>query len=386
MDYRRAMWVFGLLTVFAAISDRILFVIFPNYLLDRNFSATEIGLVFSLSSLALLILTTYIGKLSDRVGRKGILSLGLLVQAVSTPLFPFASRLAEFALIRVFRDIGLTMATSVKDALTADVFPRSVRPRMFSRLGSLVPFGRALATIVGFLVVTYLSLEWGFYTAAVFIFLGLLVFAAFFRENRAGRPPAGSHRMNKIKLSLREYSFNFKLLILVWMLVSVNYTISYYPAFFILARELGITEGLLFLLLLAGNVISSIFTYFSGGWIEKHGREKMMAGSLLGFSLLTLSYALAFSVLSFLVIMVGVSVFYYVWRVAFKVTLYDASKGSVRGEQMGFAKMIQGAGDMIGPLIGGFLIDTVSLDAAFYAAGIVGAAGFVLALLLRKQS
>jgi DHA1 family multidrug resistance protein-like MFS transporter len=375
MSIRRALWIFAAVSLLTSVSDRILFVVFPNFLLDRSFSATDVGLVFSAASGVLLLSRTLVGKLSDRLGRKRLLSGGLLVQSLSMGLFPLASRLGEFVAIRAAHDAGDTMATSVKDAMEGDAFPPKERPRAFARVGAMVPLGRGLATIIGFLVVTYLSLEVGFWVAALFMGMAFLVIALFYREPRK---PSESMR---IGLTLSRYSRRFKILMAVWFVVSVNYTVSYYPAFFVLARDLGITEGLLFLLLLAGNLVSTVLSYTSDGWMNRYGRGRVMAFSLLGFSVLTLSYAFASSVILFFLMLLGVSVFYYVWRVAFKVVMIDSTDEGLRGEQMGLAKTVQGAGDIIGPLLGGFLIDAVSLGSAFLAAGIVGVAGFFVALL-----
>jgi MFS family permease len=74
MDRNRALWVFSLVIIFTMISDRIIFVIFPNYLLDKQFTATQIGLVFSFAALMLVISKSLIGRVSDRIGRKRIRS------------------------------------------------------------------------------------------------------------------------------------------------------------------------------------------------------------------------------------------------------------------------------------------------------------------------
>jgi len=77
MKVKKAFWIFVVLTILDEIDDRILFVILPFFLLAKDFSASQIGLVFSIASIILLFSRILIGKLSDIFGRKNIFSLGL---------------------------------------------------------------------------------------------------------------------------------------------------------------------------------------------------------------------------------------------------------------------------------------------------------------------
>jgi DHA1 family multidrug resistance protein-like MFS transporter len=380
MEAKRALWVFSAVTILFMIADRILFVVFPNYLLDRNFSATQIGLIFSLAALVLIISRALIGKVSDRIGRKRIMSAGLLADSLATSAFPAASQLYQYAAIKGAKDSADTLTDTVEDAIIADTFPSSVRPKILAKLGAMVPLGRALASIIGFLVVTYLSVVWGFYAAALALFMAFLVFTLFFREEKPVPKPKEKMRFHA------RFPRRFKMIMAAWFFVSLNYTAAYFPGFFILARELSISEADLFLLLLVSNIVSSILAWKSGKWIERHGREKMAAIGILGVSLFTFAYMFAFSIISFFLILLGVAGFYYVWRVAFKTVMMDSTDPKVRGEQIGLGKTFMSLGDMAGPALGGLLIDSVSLSAAFVFAGLAGFAAFALTLLLlRKQ-
>jgi MFS family permease len=72
-----------------------------------------------------------------------------------------------------------------------------------------------------------------------------------------------------------------------------------------------------------------------------------------------------------------------VWRVGFKIVLYDDSVPKYRGEQLGFAKMLEGIGSTLGPVIGGLLIDILFLRSTFMLASILYLIGFGI-MFLRK--
>ncbi len=371
MSVKKAFWIFAILSVLIMISDRILFVIFPNYLIEKQFSATEIGLIFSFASLILLISRTFIGKLSDIWGRKSILSLGLFIESISISFYPSLSRIYEFSIVKGLKEVAKTLKESVTDAIQADVFKKKIRAKILARLGTIFPLSRALAALIGAVIVTYFSLAHGFYFAAFAIFLSFLIFTLFFKEKKV-------KTKKEFKLSIKAYSKKFKIISIIGFLVAINFNVAYFPGFFILAKDLGISESLLFSLLFFDYIISAIFVWWSKKWIDKFGRTKTTALATFLFSLFTLLYSFSSSIIQFFFTLLMVSIGFYIYNIAFRTILMDATVRRVRGEQIGFAKTLEGIGDMIGPVLGGFLIDSISLSSAFYFAGF---AGFIAAFL-----
>ena len=377
MNVKKAFWMFSLLAFLAMISDRITFVILPYFLLDKGISGLNFGLTFSFAAALVIILPRlFIGKLSDIFGRKKIYSFGLLIESLSTSFYPFLSKNYELGLNKGIKDFADTVEDSVEDAIMADTFNKKIRASYIARIGTFIPFGRAIATLLGFLIVTYFSLAFGFYVAALVVFIELLVFIIIFKEPR--------RKIKKtFKLSIKSYPLRFKIITIIGFLIAVNFGMSYYPAFFQLARNLGINEGFLFLLLFFDYIISSIFTWKSKDWTDRIGRRNMVIITTAGLTIFSVSYAFASNIIQFFLILVGISAFFYVYRVAFKTMLMDSTIEKIRGEQIGFGKTLQGFGDVIGPVFGGFLIDFVSLPSAFMASGLFGLLAVFLAYRIK---
>jgi MFS family permease len=377
MNVKKAFWMFSLLAVLSMISDRIIFVILPYYLLNKGISGLNFGLVFSLAAAIVIILPRiFIGKLSDIFGRKKIYSFGLLIESLSTSFYPFLSKIYEFGLNKGIKDFADTVEDSVEDAIMADTFNKRIRAKFIAKIGTFIPFGRAIATLIGFIIVTYFSLALGFYVASLVVFIEFLIFIFVFKEPRK--------KIKKtFKLSIKNYPLKFKIITIIGFLIAINFGMSYYPAFFQLARNLGITEGFLFILLFFNYIISSIFTWKSKDWIDKIGRRKTVVITTLGFSIFSILYAFSSNIIQFFLIMVGISASFYIYRVAFKTILMDSTIERIRGEQIGFGKTLQGLGDVIGPALGGFLIDFVSLPSAFIASGLFGLIAVFLAYRIK---
>ena len=85
-------------------------------------SESLIGLLFSVFSVGVLISSPAFGALSDEIGRRVPMLLGLLGLAVSSLLFAFASSYWMLILARIFQGISAGASFVVGNALLADVY------------------------------------------------------------------------------------------------------------------------------------------------------------------------------------------------------------------------------------------------------------------------
>ncbi len=365
---KKYLLIFALVILFTEMADRILFVVFPTYLIQRNFSATQIGLVFSIAGFFLIIARSYIGKLSDIFGRKGIMSLGLLINSITTFLYPFAQNIYHFIFLRGLKDSSETFAGSVETAIHADVFKRKIRARIMGKLGSVMPLGRAIATLLGFSVLTWLTIEYSFYLSGLLMLFAFLSFYLFFKEKRVK-----AVRSFRLSLNPRKYSKVFNVLVLIAFMQNLTFSMAYLPGFFILAENyLKISPSMLFVILFIAYSLSTIAVYPSGKIIDRIGRKNTTIIGVFLFNMLALMYALTKNIFQFALVLTLISLAYYIWRVAFKTALMDETKPKIRGEQIGYYKTVEGIGMLVGPVVGGFLIDAISIQAPFIFAGIIG--------------
>ncbi len=379
MSIRRAFWIFAIFIILTTIADRLLFIILPFYLIDLSFSATEIGLIFTVGGLFLALFRFLVGKFSDIRGRKSLMSLGLLVDSLATALFPFVSTMSQFSIVKGIKEVAFNMTSTMEDALMGDSFPRDKRPHILARLGTIFPLGRAIAAIAGFLIVTYLSVTHGFYAAAIVLFLAFLIFTIFFKE-------PSKERITSYKFTTKNISKPLVIVTLIGLSNSLSFTMAYFPGVFVLANSLGLAEADLFLMSLLAYMISSLFAWRTESWIRNHGRGTMMSITAMGFGFFTMAYAIASDMSSFFLALLGIAISFYVFRIAYKTSLLDSTIGKHRGEQVGFNKMVVSLGFIAGPLTGGLLIDFVSLQSAFLVAGFFGILVIPLSLWLKRIS
>lgn len=134
-----------LLTVFIdLIGFAIVLPLLPSYGAKYGASDAEIGGLVASYSLVQLLLAPWWGRLSDKIGRRPVLLIGLVGSAVSYLLFGFAGSFLVLLLSRVVSG-GCGSIVNVAQATLADVTPPERRARAMGLIGAA--FG--VAFIIG---------------------------------------------------------------------------------------------------------------------------------------------------------------------------------------------------------------------------------------------
>ena len=97
--------------------------ILPLY--AETFAATgvQIGFVFTAFSVSRALLGPFVGRLSDRVGRKSLMIAGLGIYATISLLYASADALWQLALFRFLQGIGSVMVLPLAQAYVGDLTP-----------------------------------------------------------------------------------------------------------------------------------------------------------------------------------------------------------------------------------------------------------------------
>lgn len=164
----------GLLCVGAGQS--VVFITIPPLARDLGLSEIQIGSIFASSALAWMLLSPFWGKLSDRIGRKKVVIIGLIGFAISLILFSLTISLGEkgilhgslmFALLIAARLVNGMFGSATRPssgAWIADITNPEDRSRAFARLDSGFSMGRILGpALAGFLLLIS-------YTAPFYLF------------------------------------------------------------------------------------------------------------------------------------------------------------------------------------------------------------------------
>ena len=115
---------------------------------NLGFDAASVVLLYFLYNLVSSILSIPAGKLSDRVGRKGVLVAGYLVYAIVYALFAWAP--AKGAVIAAFALYGLytAMITGVERAFVAEIAPKELKGTMLGLHSTIVGVALLPASLI----------------------------------------------------------------------------------------------------------------------------------------------------------------------------------------------------------------------------------------------
>ena len=177
----------GLLCVGAG--QTIVFITIPPIARDLGLNEVQIGSIFATSAIAWMILSPVWGSLSDSIGRKKIVIVGLLGFAISLVLFSLTISLGQKELLtgsllffllvsaRVLNGIFGSATRPSSGGWVADISSIDSRSRAFARLDSGFSMGRILGpALAGLLLLVSYTAPFFFFAAGAFIVIFLVIF------------------------------------------------------------------------------------------------------------------------------------------------------------------------------------------------------------------
>ncbi len=172
----------------------IVIPVYPFYIQSMGASGKELGLLIAISPALQLVFSPIWGVVSDRIGRKPVLMVGILGYGISMFLFGLAT---ELWMLYVFRALGALLSAATLPttyAYISDSTTEEDRSGAMGALGAATGLGMMLGPAVGGWLGT-VSLATPFFITAAFCLLTLAVIALFLPESltaeaRAALPEA----------------------------------------------------------------------------------------------------------------------------------------------------------------------------------------------------
>lgn len=196
----KALFSNRLIITTAALEGAVLFAygtfetFLPLYALAGGISAYWIGVFLAAQIITLAFTKPFMGRFSDRHGRRPQIIIGGLAGAVSVGILPLFSSFFPLLAVSVLFGLSLSVVTSATSAFIADSSSRSSRGSAMGILGSVMDVGHTAGPLVSGVVAAYAGLEKSFIGASLILFLVALLFLAIVgtKRDRGEKPlPAG---------------------------------------------------------------------------------------------------------------------------------------------------------------------------------------------------
>lgn len=136
-------------TFMANVDATAVTVALPTMAREFGVEIDSLQWVLSAYLLAITAVLPFFGRLSDAVGRKRILNLGLLMFVLASLCVAMAPALWVMVVFRVFQGIGASMFMATITPMALAAFPADQRGRVLGIVGSMVAAGTLLGPALG---------------------------------------------------------------------------------------------------------------------------------------------------------------------------------------------------------------------------------------------
>jgi MFS family permease len=362
----------------------------PLFLKNFTDSKLAISLVLSLAGVAGCIVPSAVGYLSDRSAtrfgrRRPYVFLGFLAVFLCVLALPHLPTFGTVALVSAAMYFALRFAETPFMSLLPDITPPRQRATASGVMNLLGSFGLIACFGMSFAI-------WDDHPTAVFRLAALVSFGAvvlsivLIREPEAARGPSPKpanplgylRSIAEERDALRLFSAQFFWWLGFWM-------ISSFATLFVV-EELQVAEGKSFLVLLPFTAVATVFMLPMGILGDRYGRKGILSWMVALWAASELLVGLSQN-LTHAIVTVSISAipFAAIMGVGYAFML-DLIPADRTAEFVGFSVISIAVAQILGPMIGGALIDGLGYRSIFPAAAAFMMTGFVILQFISPRS
>lgn len=357
LSRNKLLGIAGLGWMFDAMDVGILSFVIAALAIEWNLSPGQMGWIGSVNSIGMAVGALTFGLLADRIGRKHVFILTLVLFSVASGLSALSTTLAVFLVFRFFVGMGLGGELPVASTLVAESVEAKERGRIVVLLESFWAAGWLIAALISYFIIP----NYGWQVALVITALPAL-YAIYLRINLPDSPQFTAKRVRD-----RTYGQNIKAVwskpyakptLMLWILW-FTVVFSYYGMFLwlpsvMVIKGFSLIKSFEYVLIMT---IAQLPGYFTAAWlIEKAGRKFVLITYLLGTAASAFVFGNADTTMLLIVSGAFLSFFNLgAWGALYAYTP-EQYPSVIRTTGAGMAAAIGRVGGILGPLLVGTLV------------------------------
>ncbi|MGF6953180.1 putative MFS transporter [Neobacillus sp. B4I6] len=386
---RRLLGIAGMGWMFDAMDVGMLSFIIAALKVEWELTPGQMGWIGSVNSIGMAVGALIFGLMADKVGRKNVFIITLLLFSVGSGLSAMTTTLTAFLVLRFFIGAGLGGELPVASTLVSESVPAEKRGRIVVLLESFWAGGWLVAAVISYFIIPKFGWQVALLISAIPALYALYL--------RMGLPdsPRFTAVKDKEKISVfqsmrnlfsKDYRRQTTMLWILWFCV----VFSYYGMFLwlpsvMIMKGFSLIKSFEYVLIMT---LAQLPGYFTAAWfIEKFGRKFVLVVYLIGTAVSAYFFGAAES--TALLMTSGILLSFFnlgAWGGLYAYTP-EQYPTIMRGTGSGMAAAIGRVGGVLGPLlVGNLLAQQVSISTIFMIFCISVLIGAMSVFVLGKET
>jgi DHA1 family multidrug resistance protein-like MFS transporter len=341
----------------------------PLYAVRMGASALELGLVQGAFSASGTITLLFVGRLSDRFGRKLFLVSGLVILVASSAGLMFAGQPAHLILLRFIQGLGASTYLAISQAYLGDSVPAGKEGKWMGYFNAVLFAGMGAGPLVGGVITDAFDISAAFLVLAVTNAIGLFAVLLFLKEmpRKVGVRGHSSFFAPLKSLILRGV-FCYRMTVGL----GTATLMAFVPLF--AGLRLGLSASLIGVVL-AARIPISLAQSYTGRKADTWNRRSMVIWGGMVSVVAVFLVPLTIGFWTVLIVYLAVTVGQAIGIPAANAYVVNEGRTYGMGASVTMFMTAMYAGNSTGPVVLGYIADRFSLESTFYTAAVCMAAG-----------
>ena len=385
-EYPRQFWLLFWGMLLSTIGASMIWPFLMVYASERlNLPLTQTASLVTINSTASLIMTFAAGQISDRVGRKMVMVVSLISNAIVYLFLSHAATYTQFAILMVMLGSGNPLFRVGADAMMADLIPNEKRADAYSVLRMSNNAGVAIGPSVGgFLAAASQYLAFYIASAGLFIFGLLILFFAVETLPAEGKAQVAQQkeRLGGYERIFRDRPFMAMTINSAFGLITASLMWVLLPVY--ATKVIGIPKQLYGFIPTTNAIMVVLLQVLVTQWTKKHPPLRMLALGMFFYAIGVGSVVLGTGFWGFWTSMVIITIGELIIVPTSSTFVANLAPADMRGRYMSIYSLTWSLSIGIGPLLGGFLSDTYGPPSTWAGGFVVGLSSMMLFFVIER--
>lgn len=369
MDVKAFITLLGSIFI-AVLGIGIIIPVMPVYAQSLGAGGFALGMIIAAFSVSRSCLQPLIGNMSDKVGRKRFMIVGLFIYAVAGLLIPQAETVWQLILIRLFHGSGSGMIVPVAMAYISNLTPEGQEGRYMGFLNTAIFLGMGCGPIVGGLFFDSMGPDAAFYAMAFMCLVAsfMIIFFLPTKERATQKKVTDGVFASMVKMFRDRHTFGVLLARYGTMIVMVP-SLAFLPLF--MQEHFEARGAVVGMVIACRTFVNAALQFPFGKFADTYNKLVLL---MIGVVLMVVAIASVPSAtsiyhlfISYMLLGCGEAL---VWPT---LGAYASEKGRAQyghGTMMGVLSFAMSVGVLTGAIIAGISMDYLGIEWSFYVPAI----------------